>query len=69
MDCECMVLAGTVHSRELTLTQCVGLNKNGLHRVMCLNVWSSGNGTISRYSLVGVSLALLEEVYHWRLEF
>ena len=40
------------------------LNKNGAHRLMCFNVWPIGGGTIRRYGLVGVGVALLEEVCH-----
>lgn len=36
-----------------------GLNRWGSHRLGCLNAWLVGNG------LVGVGVALLEEVYHW----
>ena len=43
---------------------CGGLNRNGLHKLMCLNVWPIGSGTIRRCSLVGVGMTLLEEVCH-----
>jgi hypothetical protein len=36
------------------------------HRFMCLNVWLLGSGTIRRCGLVGVGVALLEEVCHCR---
>ena len=35
-----------------------------LHRVMCLNVWRIGSGSIGNCDLVGVGIALLEEVCH-----
>ena len=37
----------------------------GPHRLMCLNAWSIGSGTIRRCGLVGVVVALLEEVCHY----
>ena len=33
-------------------------------RLMCLSTWSTGSGTIRRCDLVGVAVALLEEVCH-----
>ena len=36
----------------------------GPHRLMCLNAWSTGSDTISRYGMFGVGVALLERVYH-----
>jgi hypothetical protein len=39
-----------------------GLNMNGPHRLMCLNAWPIGSGTIRRYGLVGEGVTLLEEV-------
>ena len=42
----------------------VGLTRYGPHRLMCLNVWPIGRGRIRRCGLVGVGVALLEEVYH-----
>ena len=41
---------------------CGGLSKDGFHKL-------TGNGTIRRYSLVEVGMALLEEVYHWGVSF
>lgn len=41
-----------------TLLFCGCLNKNGSYRPL-------DNGTIRRYSLVGIGIALLEEVCHW----
>lgn len=38
---------------------------NGPHRLIDLNAWSPGNGTIRRSGLVGVAVALLAEVCHW----
>jgi hypothetical protein len=43
---------------------CGGLNRNGPHRLKCLNSWPTGNGTIRRCGLGGVGVALLEEVCH-----
>ena len=37
---------------------CGGLNRFGLHRLMCLNAWPKGNGTIRRCGLVGESVSL-----------
>ena len=41
---------------------CSGLKRFGAHRFMCLNGWPMGNGMIRKYSLVGVGVALFEEV-------
>lgn len=42
-----------------------GLNKFAPpHTLMCLNGWSVGSVTIRKSGLVGVHVALLEEVYH-----
>ena len=38
-----------------------------LNRLMCLNAWSMGSGTIRRCGLVGVDVALLEEVVEGEL--
>ena len=46
-----------------------GLNKNGPHTLMCLNTWPIGSGTIRRYGLVGVSVALLEKCVIVRVGF
>ena len=46
------------------LTISGGFNRNGLYRLLCLNAWPIGGGTIGRCGLVGVSMALLEEVCH-----
>ena len=35
------------------------------HRLLCLNAWLVGSCTTRRYSLVGVGVALLEEVRHY----
>lgn len=45
--------------------ECGALNRNGPHRLMCLNVWPTGSGTTKRGGLVGVDVALLEKVYQW----
>jgi hypothetical protein len=34
------------------------------HRLTCLSAWLIGSGTIRRYGLVGVGVALLKEVCH-----
>jgi hypothetical protein len=39
-----------------------GLNRFGPHRLMCFNAWPMGSGIIWRCGLVGVGVALLEEV-------
>lgn len=44
--------------------RCGGMNRIGPHKLMCLNVWSIGSGTIRRCSLAGIGMALLEEVWH-----
>jgi hypothetical protein len=43
----------------------------GPHRLICLNVWSPESGSIRRYVIVGVGVALLEKVcyYRWALGF
>jgi hypothetical protein len=35
------------------------------HRFMCLNAWAIGTGTIWRWVLIGIGMALLEEVSLW----
>jgi hypothetical protein len=35
-----------------------GLNRNGPHRLMCLNAWPIGSGIIRMCGLVGVGVAL-----------
>ena len=42
---------------------CDGLNRHGPQRLMCLNAWLIGRGTITMYGLVGVGVALQREVY------
>ena len=41
------------------------LNMYGPHRLMCLNACLIGSGTIRRCDLVGVGVAMLEEVCHF----
>ena len=43
-------------------TWCGGLYRYGCCRVVCLNAWLIGNGTIKRYGLVRVGVVSLEEV-------
>lgn len=38
--------------------ECGGLNRFGPHRLMCLNAWPTGSGTIRRCVLVGVGVSL-----------
>jgi hypothetical protein len=42
---------------------CGGLNRNGPHRLIYLNTWHRGSGTVRRCGLIGVGVAFLE-VYH-----
>jgi hypothetical protein len=37
---------------------CGGLNRFGLHRLMCLNAWLMGSSTIRRCGLLGGSVSL-----------
>jgi hypothetical protein len=39
------------------------------YRLICLNAWPIGSGTIGKYGLVGVGVVLLEEVDHCGLMF
>ena len=39
--------------------QCNRLNRNGPHRLVCLNAWLIESGTIRRHGLVGIGVALL----------
>jgi hypothetical protein len=41
--------------------ECGGLNRNGLHRLIDLNAWSLGCGTIRKCGLVGGSVSLGKE--------
>lgn len=47
---------------------CGGLNRNGTHRCICLNVWSLGSSTawegLGSVAFVGVGVTLGEEVCH-----
>jgi hypothetical protein len=55
----CNPRAGEMTKGEyLGLGGCCGLNKNGSHRPI-------GSGTLRRCGLMGVGVALLEEVCHW----
>ena len=44
------------------IRDCGSLKRYGLHRLLCLNVWFIGSGTVRRCGLVGVARTLLEEV-------
>lgn len=46
--------------------KCGALNRTTPHtyRLMSLNTWSIGNGTVKKYDLVGVGVFLLEGVYN-----
>ena len=44
--------------RVIIFNQCGGLNMYDPHRIMCLNAWSIGSGTIRRCGLVGGSVSL-----------
>jgi hypothetical protein len=61
-----------VHFGDPRLHQqdCGSLNREESHRLIDLNVWSPVNGTIRKCGLVGVVVALLEEVCHcgWAFE-
>lgn len=48
---------------------CSGLNRNGPHRLVCLNSWPIGSGPVRRCGHVGVGMAFLEELCHleWAL--
>jgi Fe-S oxidoreductase len=41
---------------------CGSLNRNGPHRLMCLDDWPIGSDTIRRLGLVGIGVSLLQEV-------
>ena len=45
--------------------ECGDLNRFGPHRFMSLSTWPRGSGTIRRCGLIGVGVALLEEVHHY----
>lgn len=44
-------------------TQCGGLDQFGPHRLMCLNMCPTENGTVRRCGLVWVAMAFLEEMW------
>ena len=48
---------------------CGGLNRNGPHRLMCLNAWSILRGTSRMHGLVGVGVVLLQKVCDQGLHF
>ena len=45
---------------------CAYVNSYDLHRLMCLNAWPMGSGTIRRCGLIGGGMTFLEEVCHCR---
>jgi len=47
---------------QIELGYCGGLDRYGSHRFMCLNAWPTGSGNIRRCGLVGIDVALFEEV-------
>ena len=49
-------------SKILDDGRCGYLNKNGPHRLIGLNAWSTGSATIRSCGLVGVGVALVEKV-------
>ena len=51
---------------HLCLGLCSGLNRFGLYRLMCLNAWPVGSGTISTSVLIRIGVASLEEMCHCR---
>jgi hypothetical protein len=55
----CLSTGGMKSGIEKTKNrQCGGLNRNDLHRPMCLSAWPIGSGTLRRCSLVGGSRSL-----------
>jgi hypothetical protein len=48
------VVLGNIANIYFPVPYCSGLNKNGPHRLMSLNVWPIGSGTIRLYGLVGI---------------
>jgi hypothetical protein len=52
--------------KELVFFDCGSMNKFVPHRFMCMNAWPIRNDTIIKYNLVGVGVALLQEVCHWK---
>jgi hypothetical protein len=55
-------LTGT---EALLLGFVVVFNRNEPHRLMCLNSWPMGSGTIRRRGLIGGGVASLKEVCHY----
>jgi hypothetical protein len=51
--------------------KCGGLNRYGPHRLLYLDAWPIGSGTIRRCGLVGVGVTLFDEVCHcgWTMRF
>jgi hypothetical protein len=49
---------------SILMRPCGGLNRKCPHRLMSLNVLLIVSGTIQRYGLIGVGMALLEEMCH-----
>jgi hypothetical protein len=58
------VLWNPIRFSVLWTRHCGGLNRNGSHRLMCLNAWPIERDTVRSYGLVGVDVALLEKVCH-----
>ena len=56
-----------LNSPKRTVLFCGPLNKNDPHRLLYLNAWLLGSGSIRKCVLVGVGVALLKEVFYWAI--
>jgi hypothetical protein len=57
--CVCVCVCACVIQR----ITCGGFNRFGPLRLMCLNTWPMGSDAIRRCVLVGIGVALLEDVH------
>jgi hypothetical protein len=59
---------GMQRLKKITVAEytCGGLNRTASHRLICVNGWPIGSGTIRRCGLVEIGVVTLEEVCHCR---
>jgi hypothetical protein len=60
-----LLIRQRVAPHNLTLGPCGGLSRYSPHRLLCLNAWPIGSGTIKKCCLVEVGVTFLGEMCHW----
>jgi hypothetical protein len=61
--CVCVCVCVCVCACVIQRITCGGFNRFGPLRLMCLNTWPMGSDAIRRCVLVGIGVALLEDVH------